>query len=73
MNNIRTIKSPDGVIRHIKEGKLHNANGPAIIHPDGTEEYYLNGFKLSKEDYKKRKKESVGLPWYKSGAGKARY
>ena len=72
-NQVKRYKSPDGTIRYVKEGKLHNAEGPALIHPDGKEEYYLNGFSLTKEDYKKRKKEGVGLPWYKSGTAKARF
>ena len=28
---------------HYLKGKLHNANGPAIKHGDGAEEYYLYG------------------------------
>lgn len=70
---VKRFKSSDGTIRFIKDGKLHNSEGPALIHPDGKEEYYLNGFLLTKEDFKKRKKEGVGLPWYKSGAAKARF
>jgi hypothetical protein len=70
---IRKIKSPDGSIRYIKDGKLHNADGPAVIHPDGKEEYHLNGFQYSKDEYKKRKKEGEGLPFYKSSSGKMRH
>lgn len=73
INPVKRFKSPDGTIRHVKDGKLHNAEGPALIHPDGKEEYYLNGIFLTKEDFKKRKKESVGLPWYKSGVAKMRH
>jgi antitoxin component YwqK of YwqJK toxin-antitoxin module len=70
---VKRYKSPDGTVRHIKDGKLHNADGPALIHPDGKEEYYLNGILLTKDDFKKRKKEGVGLPWYKSGTAKMRH
>lgn len=73
VNPVKRFKSPDGTIRFIKDGKLHNAEGPALIHPDGKEEYYLNGIFLTKDDFKKRKKEGVGLPWYKSGAAKMRH
>ena len=69
----KRYKSPDGTIRYVNEGKLHNNDGPAVIHPDGKEEYYLNGIFLTKEDFKKRKKEGVGLPWYKSGVAKMRH
>ena len=73
INPVKCFKSSDGTIRYVKDGKLHNADGPALIHPDGKEEYYLNGIFLTKDDYKKRKKEGVGLPWYKSGAAKMRH
>jgi hypothetical protein len=69
----KRLKSPDGTIRFIKEGKLHNPEGPALIHPDGTEEYHLNGFQYTKDEFKKRKKEGSGLPWYKSGVAKSRH
>ena len=72
-NPVKRYTSPDGTIRYVKDNKLHNSEGPALIHPDGKEEYYLNGFFLTKDDYKKHKKEAVGLPWYKSGVAKARH
>ena len=73
MNQIRCIKSPDGTIRYIKEGKLHNSEGPAVIHPDGKEEYHLNGFQYTKDEYKKLKKEGNGLPFYKQAGNKMRH
>ena len=73
INPVKRFKSPDGTVRYIKDGKLHNTNGPALIHPDGKEEYYLNGLFYTKEDFKKVKKDGVGLPWYKSGAAKMRH
>ena len=72
-NTTKRLKSPDGTVRYIRDGKLHNAEGPALIHPNGKEEYYLNGFMFSKDDYKKRKQEGNGLPFYKSGAAKSRH
>jgi len=70
---VKCFKSTDGIIRYIKDNKLHNTEGPAVIYPDGKEEYYINGFKYSKDDYKKRKKEGEGLPFYKSSSGKMRH
>ena len=35
--------SPDGTVRHIKDGKLHNWEGPALITPEGKKEYFING------------------------------
>lgn len=71
--NVRKITSSDGVVRYIKDGKLHNADGPAVVYPDGKEEYHLNGFQFTKDEFKKRKKEGEGLPWYKSSVAKARF
>ena len=70
---IKRLKSPDGTIRFIKDNKLHNPEGPAIIHPDGKEEYYLNGILYTKDAHKKAKKDSIGLPWYKNGTTKTRH
>ena len=71
--HIKRYKSPDGTIRYVCDGKLHNPDGPAVIHPDGKEEYHINGFQYSKDEFKKIKKDSVGLPWYKSGTAKMRH
>ena len=71
--DVRKITSPDGAIRYIKDGKLHNSDGPAVVYPDGKEEYYINGFQFTKDEFKKRKKEGVGLPWYKNSSTKARH
>jgi hypothetical protein len=62
--------SPDGTIRHIKDGKLHNWEGPALITPEGKEEYFINGFEHTKDEWKKAKKSGIGLPWFKSSIGK---
>ena len=72
-NPVKRYKSPDGTIRYVKDNKLHNADGPALIHPNGKEEYYLNGIFLTKDDFKKRKKEGVGLPFYKQSGNKMRH
>lgn len=61
----KRLKSPDGIIRYVKKGKLQNPKGPAVIYPDGKEEYHLNGFLYTKDEFKKVKKESICLPFYK--------
>ena len=73
MNKVKQIKSPDGTIRHIKDNKLHNTEGPAVIYIDGKEEYYLNGILYTKDQFKKLKKAESGLPWYKNGSTKTRH
>lgn len=70
---IRKTKSADGTIRYIKDNKLHNPEGPAVIYPDGKEEYYLNGILYTKDAHKKIKKDSNGLPFYKTSGGKMRH
>jgi len=65
--------SSDGTIRHIKDGKLHNWEGPALITPEGKEEYYIKGVQHTKDSHKKARKDGVGLPWYKSGVAKQRF
>ena len=74
-NNFQTrrIKSSDGTIRYVMGNKLHNYDGPAVIHPDGKEEYHIFGIQYSKDKFKQIKKDSVGLPWYKSGTAKMRH
>lgn len=73
MNKVKQIKSPDGTIRHIKDNKLHNAEGPAVVYPDGRQEYYLNGILYTKDEFKKLKKAESGLPFYKTSSGKMRH
>ena len=34
----KRFTSPDGTVRYIKDGKLHNWEGPALITPEGKEE-----------------------------------
>jgi hypothetical protein len=69
---IKCLKSSDGTIRYIKDSKLHNPEGPAVIYSDGKQEYYLNGILYTRDTHKKARRDGIGLPWYKSGAGKSR-
>lgn len=39
------------VWRNEKE-ELHREDGPAVVYPRGTKEWWLNGIKYSKEEYK---------------------
>jgi hypothetical protein len=65
--------SLDGTVRHMKDGKLHNWEGPALVTSEGKEEYFINGFQHTKDSWKKARKDGVGLPWYKSSVAKARF
>jgi hypothetical protein len=66
----KKFTSTDGTIRYMKDGKLHNWEGPAIITPEGKEEYFINGTQHTKDSWKKARKDGVGLPWFKSSIGK---
>ena len=46
---VKRLKKADGTIAHIKDGKLHNWDGPALI-PQGDKklaEYYINTPKMN--------------------------
>ena len=60
----RTITTVEGIVFHLLQEpgqanwKPHNTVGPAAIYPDGKEEFYVNGLKMSPSQfsglYKKR-------------------
>ena len=73
----KQLKQNDGTIVHyvIINGKTltHNYDGPALI-PQGNKrlaEYYIFGIKKTKEQWEDSKKDSNGVPFYKTSAGKA--
>lgn len=71
----RKLKTADGTIMYMFDGKLHNWDGPALI-PEGNmrlREYYLNGIKYTEEEWKERLRTREGLPWYKGSGAKARF
>jgi hypothetical protein len=57
----------DSVTRKLEDGshewrngadRLHRADGPAVVHADGTCEWWINGFQMSArqfEDYRRRR------------------
>jgi len=71
----RKITTADKTIMYMFDGKLHNWEGPALI-PQGDNrkrEYYLNGIKMTQEQWKEALKGREGLPWYKGSGAKARF
>jgi hypothetical protein len=71
----RKITTADGTVMYMFDGKLHNWEGPALL-PQGDNrkrEYYLNGIKMSQEQWKEALKGREGLPWYKGSGAKARF
>ena len=67
----RKLSKTDGTIAYTWDNKLHNWEGPALIHPDGKEEYHLYGMPLSKDEWKEKRSQREGLPYYKNQSMKA--
>ena len=75
VKQIKKITTADKTIMYIWENKLHNWDGPALI-PQGNKkkaEYYINGIKYTKDQWKDLKKSGEGLPWYKQSSNKSRF
>jgi len=73
MAETKRLKTEDGSIVHYWLNKMHNWDGPAYI-PQGNKraaEYWLFGFKYTKDQWEDRKKDINGQPFYKTAAGKA--
>ena len=68
----RTVTA-DGSIIYSWMGKMHCWEGPAYM-PQGNKrasEYWLFGFKYTKDQGDERKKDVNGVPFYKTAAAKA--
>lgn len=48
------ITDANGVQFWYKDGSLHNEEGPAVIYPDGTKEYWLNGIEVKEKTLKEK-------------------
>jgi hypothetical protein len=71
------LRTEDGTVAYYVcisgVNKMHNWDGAAFI-PQGNKrkaEYYLYGIKYTKDQWLDFKKDSNGIPWYKTAAGKA--
>jgi hypothetical protein len=62
MSGVRKLKKPDGTIVYTLDGKLHNWDEPALIHPDGKKEYWLFGIQYTKDEFLDRKRDAKGIP-----------
>ena len=66
----RVIKTEDGTIMRVWDGKLHSWDHPALI-PQGVKrlrEYYLYGILHTEEEWKEKRRDITGLPCYKNPA-----
>ena len=70
----KRLKTPEGTIAYYWDGKRHNWEGPALI-PEGDNrkrEYYIYGIQYSEDEWKDRKRDGKGLPWFKDPRFKER-
>lgn len=58
----KRYRKPDGTIVWLFDGKLHNWDEPAVVHPNGKKEYWLYGFQYTKEEWADRKRDTNGIP-----------
>ena len=73
MAETRKLKTADGTIVYYLDGKMHNFDGPAYI-PQGNKraaEYWLFGYKYTKDQWDAFKKDVNGVPFHKTAVGKA--
>ena len=71
----KTITTADGTKMIIFDSRLHSWDGPAIKYkdPKKKDEYYLYGFKKTKDEWKEAKRDWEGLPPDKSSSVKSRF
>lgn len=72
----KRLKQADGTVVYYVNingtNKMHNVDNYAYI-PKGSRskaEYYIFGFKYSKDDFLDIKKDGNGVPFHKTAAGK---
>ena len=73
MADTKQIRTADGSIVHSWMGKMHCWEGPAYT-PQGNKrisEYWLFGFKYTKDQWEDRKKDVNGVPFHKTAAARA--
>ena len=59
---VKRLKKPDGTVVHYLNGKIHNWDDAAVIHPDGKKEWWIFGFQYTKDEFLDRKREEKGIP-----------
>jgi hypothetical protein len=56
----RKLTKADGTVAYVWENKLHNWEGPALIHPDGKKEYHIHGIPYSLDGWKEARRNREG-------------
>ena len=62
----KKLTKADGTIAWVWEGKLHNWEEAALVHPDGKKEYHIHGIKYTLDGWKEARRNREGLPWFKN-------
>ena len=58
----KKLVKADGTIAWVWEGKLHNMEEAALIHPNGKKEYWMFGYQYTKDEFMDRKRDTNGVP-----------
>lgn len=72
----RKLKSPDGTIRIIFDGKLHSWDEAAVQYPKEIkkkDEYYVYGIQYTKDQWLEAKRDTNGVPPDKNPQINSRY
>ena len=72
LEETKKLRKPDGTVVYYLDNKLHNHDGPAIVHPNGKKEYYLFGMEYTPEKFNDILQDREGLPWYKNPSMQAK-
>ena len=59
---VKRLRKADGTIIYALNGKVHNWDDAAVIHPNGKKEYWLFGIQYTKDEFLDRKREEKGIP-----------
>lgn len=73
---LKTITTKDGVKMTMFDGKLHNWDEPSVIYPKEMkkkDEYYLYGFKKTKDEWQEARRDREGMSPDKSPSVNSRF
>jgi len=59
---VKRLKTADGTVMYYLDGKLHNWDDAAVIHPNGKKEYWMFGYQYTKDEFADRKRDTNGIP-----------
>jgi hypothetical protein len=61
--DLPAVELKDGTLGWFHHGKQHRETGPAVIYPDGREEWWMNGFRLDDDAIAVQKRLLLQKEW----------